>query len=248
MFANPHTLSWPVPTMGSLAKPPGAFQDATRSVLTADHPVRQEAPNSARYSVRQSIGSLVKEFAQAPVVTASPHTIIDTMRLPVFVVNEHVSPLPRDPEVQPLASVLEEIKALTGLSKTRIAKDLLGVSRTAYHHWSTGKRVSIENERRVRGALDVLQRAAARYGDPALLRGWLVTQVGSRSVAPVDLLKAGMIDEARLLAMSTLPTRETSLPEWLLAAPVDQWSEREQKRRDFVVRESSAISRAVDDD
>lgn len=242
-------LDLPARSSGSLATPPGPATYRSQGALTADQLI---VPNTIEptHHVTASVGSLIVMRGREQVATVSSHTILDPLRLLDFPKEEELESVTQqpDPAVRPLSEVLEEIEALTGLPKARLAADLFDVSRTAYHDWGTGKRVSIENERRIRGTLDVLQRASARHGDPELIRGWLVTPVGSRAVAPIELLKTGKIDEARLFAISTLPERETALPEWLLAGPINNWSEREQKRRSFVVRESDAIARVTDDD
>lgn len=248
MFANPQSFGLSAPSSGSLAAPRTPSTDRSRGASTADQLIRPDAPEPARRAIA-SIGSLVVEYGKELVATASAHTILDTLRFPIFIEEGvETDAQQADPGVRHLSEVLEEIEALTGLPKARIADDLFGVSRTAYHDWSVGKRVSIENERRIRSTLDVLRRASARHGSPEFVRGWLVTPVGSRAVAPMQLLRAGKIDEARLLALSALPKRETALPEWLLSGPINAWSEREQKRRDFVVRESDAVAKAAKDD
>ncbi len=247
MFANPQSLGLSTPSLGSLAVPRSPSADRSQGAWTADQLIRPDAPEPTRRII-PSIGSLVVSYGKELIVTSSAHTILDPLRLPVFL-EEAIEAVTQqaDPDVRQLSKVLEDIEALTGLPKARIAEDVFGVSRTAYHDWSMGKRVSIENERRIRSTLDVLLRASMRHRSPDLIRGWLVTPVGSRAVAPMQLLKAGRIDEARLLAVSALPKRETALPEWLLTGSINEWSEREQKRRDFVVRDSDAIARAVDD-
>lgn len=241
MFANPRAFGMSTPSFGSLAVPRVRSVDESRGASAAGQVVQPESPQPARRTI-PSIGSWACGYYNDLVTTASTHTILDTLKLPVLIVAE-AEALVQQPNagIQHLSEVLDEIEVLTGLRKARIAEDLFDVTRTAYHDWSIGKRVSIDNDRRIRGTLDVLQRASARHGDPELLRGWLVTPVGSRAVAPMDLLKFGSIDEARLLAQSALPMRETALPEWLLTGPINKWSEREQKRRDYVVRESDAI-------
>lgn len=248
MFANPQSFGLSTPSLGSLAVPRSPSTDRSQGASTADQLIRPDAAEPTRRII-PSISSLVAAYGRELVVTSSAHTILDPLRLPVFF-EEAIEAVTQqaDPGVRQLSEVLEDIEALTGLPKARIAEDVLDVSRTAYHDWSIGKRVSIENERRIRSTLDVLRRASMRYGSPELIRGWLATPVGSRAVAPMELLKAGRIDEARLLAVSALPKRNTALPEWLLSGPINEWSEHEQKRRDVVVRESDAIARAVDDD
>lgn len=243
-------LDLPTRSSGSLAVPPSPVPYRSEGTLTADQLIVPKTVEPTQ-QVTSSVGSLMLERARARVATASPHIILESLSLIELTLDEELGPVvtqPLVPDVRPLSDVLEQIEALTGLPKTRLAEDVFAVSRRAYYDWAMGKGLSIENERRIRGTLDVLQRAHARHGSPELIRGWLVTPLGSRAVAPVELLKAGRIDEARLLAISTLPKREASLPDWLLTGPVDEWSQREQKRRDFVVRESDAIAQVMDDD
>lgn len=194
--------------------------------------------------VAPSLGSLVIEYGRQLIATASAHTVLDSFIVPLVILDSVEAGSPDEAvPVRPLFEEVAEMAALTGLPKVRIANDLIGVSRQAYYDWLAGKRVSLEKERQIRGTLDVLRRASVHYANPELLRGWLVTPVGSRAIAPIDLLKAGKIDEARLLSVSSLPKRAVALPEWLLTAPVNDWSEREQKRRGSVLRERDAISR-----
>ena len=242
MVANPQFFGLSTHSTGALEVPRGPFSNRSRGATVVNRLVEQETPEPIQH-FGPSIGSLVLGYGKRLIVTASAHTILDTFSLPFLIEEAEAFDHPAEPDVRHLSEELGEIEEMTGLHKARIAEDLFGVSRMAYHHWSTGKRVSLENERRIRGTLDVLRRASVRHVSPGLLRGWLVTPVGSHAVAPIDLLKAGRFDEARLLAVSPLSKRETALPDWLLNGPLDQWSERDQKRRDFVVRESDAISR-----
>lgn len=250
MFANPQSFGLWAPSSASLAVPRIPSGNGSRGSWTAGQIVQPASPESLQPARRAmpSIGSLVIQYGKELVSTASSHTILDGWRLPIVLVEE-VETLAQlaDPGVPRLSKILEEIESLTGLHKVRIAEDLFGVTREAYHNWSTGGRASIENERRIRGTLDVLRRASARLGDPSLVRGWLATPVGSRALTPMSLLK-DRTDEARLLAMSALPKRGTALPDWLLTGPINEWSDRDQKRRDFVVRESAVIAKATNDD
>lgn len=249
MFANPQSFGMAVPSSGSLVVPCRASSNVAWGLLTADQIVCQEPHEPVVRIMSRSIGSVVIERVQEMIVTASAHTILDTLRLPVLIVDEMEELIQEaSPDIMQIPDILGEIEALTGLPKVHIAEDIFGVTRTAYHDWSIGKRLFIDNERRIRGTLDVLKRASMRHPEPELMRGWLVTPVGSRAVSPAELLRAGKIDEARLLAVSSVPVRETALPEWLLNGPVNKWSERDQQRRNFVVRESDAIASASDED
>ncbi len=247
MFANPQFFGLSTPSTSALNVTWGPLDNRSQSATVVSQLVAQVTPEPIQ-QFGPSIGSLVLGYGKRLIVTASAHTILDTLSLPFLIEEAEVLDFPVESDVRHLTEELEEIEVMTGLNKTRIAEDLFGVSRMAYHHWSAGKRVSLENERRIRGTLNVLRHASVRHVSPELLRGWLVTPVGSHAVAPIDLLRAGKFDEARLLAVSALSKRETALPDWLLSGPLDEWGEREQKRRDFVVRESDATSRVAIED
>jgi hypothetical protein len=247
MFANPQFFGLSTPSTNASEVPWGPFGNRSQSATVVGQLVKQVTPEPIQQFV-PSIGSLVLGYGKRLIATASAHTILDALSLPIVIEEAEALDFPAESDVRYLTEELEEIEVKTGLNKARIAEDLFGVSRMAYHHWSTGKRVSLENERRIRSTLNVLRHASIRHVGPELLRGWLVTPVGSRAVAPIDLLRAGRLDEARLLAVSPLSRRETALPDWLLSGPLDEWSEREQKRHDFVVRESDAISRVAIED
>lgn len=248
MFANPKSFGLSVPSSGSLAISPTMSSDRSQGALTAEQIIQPDALEPERRTF-PSFGSLALKYSSGLMATASAHTVISPLVVPFLIVEEVDAAVEQTgPEIPPISIVLDEIEVLTGLSKAHIASDLFNVSRTAYHDWSIGRRVSIENERRIRGTLEVLRRASAQYHSPDLTRGWLVTPLGSRAIAPIDMLKAGKVDETRLLALSATPSRQTALPEWLLTGSTDDWSERERKRRNFVVRESHAISTSVDED
>lgn len=247
MFANPQSFGL-VRSTSSLALFLEPLEDRSRGASTVDKVARQEEFQPLRRIV-PSAGSLVVHYAKDLVATASAHTILDFWKLPIFIGEN-----PYDDEdlyiTQPgilsIPEVLRGIEELTVWSRTRIAEEIFDKSRTAYYDWLEGKSVALPNEQRIRGTRDVLQRASTRYGSPERLQGWLTTPVGSHAVSPLELLKAGEIDKARLLALSNLPQRETALPEWLLDAPLDSWSAGEQRRRRFVVRESDATERTLE--
>ena len=184
----------------------------------------------------QSTGRGVVTRVDVGAASEAAHTRARTTWLPW---TGRTQPVDTRPQVVAggIADALREIERLTGLPRVRIAEDLLGVTRQAFYDWLGGVRPTTVNERRIRGIVDVLGRATQRLGGPDAVRNWLLTPAGSRAVAPIDLMRESRLDEARLHAVSHLPVRSAPLPDWLLNAPVDEWSAREQRRRDHVVRE-----------
>lgn len=106
-------------------------------------------------------------------------------------------------DLPPFLRALAGVRARTGLSHDQIAT-MLGVSRQTIHLWQRGGRSSDAHARRLLGVQDVLSRAARYYPTPELLRTWLNTPRGSDGRTPMDLLAAGEIDRARLLAMAPI--------------------------------------------
>ncbi len=190
----------------------------------------------------QSFGSLTVGSSRRQLATASAHTLLDSWRLVTLVeVAEEVNSKPESTLLS-VSEVLEEITDLTGLKKARIARSLFGVSRTAFSNWLKDMPISAEHEERVRSTFAVLQLASRRHPNQESLRGWLFTPVGSRAIPPLDLLKAGEMDEARMLALAMLPTRQAPYPDWLLSSPIDKWAEGDQELRDNITLESDATS------
>lgn len=101
----------------------------------------------------------------------------------------------------PAGDALAFISERTGLSQEQIG-DVLGVTRQTLHNWRRGDPIGDANLRRLLAVRDVLGRAARRYPSPDLLRAWLLTPRGTDGKTPGDLLAAGEIDRARLLAMA----------------------------------------------
>lgn len=114
----------------------------------------------------------------------------------------------RPTSVAPIIQLLSEIEDLTGLPIARIAAEIFDVSRTAYYAWKSGQNISVENERRIRAAHDVLQRASRLNSAPELLRGWLSYPRGGSGTTPQLLLKLGQFDQARLYAVTSPASRD----------------------------------------
>jgi hypothetical protein len=242
MFGNSRSLSFAGSSSGGSVNPSYPLMaDSSEGALTLNQLILPSPARSLGLML-PSAGSLISQYGKGLVATASTHTILHSLFVPILVQeNSAPSAQPVASSIPQVAEAMFEIAALTGLSKARIAENVFCVSRTAYYDWESGKQVSLENERRIRETLDVLRHAARRYGSPELVRGWLVTPTGSRAQSPLELLGAGKLNEARMLALSDLPERRTPLPEWLLNGQINEWAEREQKRRDLVVLESDSI-------
>lgn len=94
------------------------------------------------------------------------------------------------------------IKAKTGFSWQRIA-DMLQVSRQAVDKWMKGCLISDVNRRHLLAVRDVLERAAERHTAPRDLAVWLDSPRRADGRTPAELLAAGEIDRARLLALTS---------------------------------------------
>jgi hypothetical protein len=164
----------------------------------------------------RSFGAAVIDVArslyQQVAATASAHTILSSVFLPVTAEMEMALAAPFVPTIR---QALGRIEALTELPKARIAEDLFGVSKVAYHGWSERQPPGVDNEGRIRNTLDVLERASKRYPSPELLRGWLQTPFGGEAVKPMDLLHDNRLNDARILAVSDVRPNVQRIPDWL---------------------------------
>jgi hypothetical protein len=196
----------------------------------------------------RTLGQLIRGYCQTLVSTTSAHTLVPRFSFPLVDV-EHaeggkvataaiVEDAVETPEILQLRDAMDAIEAITGLPKVRIA-ELIGVSRVTYDNWRRGKNIAVDNFQRVLGTLDVLRRASARFRDTQQIQCWLYTAVGSRARTPAQLLGTGQVNQARMLAVTSLPARPRSVPDWLWNAPEDQWTARERRRKDRVVLESA---------
>jgi transcriptional regulator with XRE-family HTH domain len=124
-------------------------------------------------------------------------------------------------------AALAWIREETGLSQQRVAQ-LVGVSRQTLHLWARGEVITDANRRRIFAVRDVLQRAKKRYKTRVTLVEWLDSPVGREGRTPAELIAAGDIDRARLLAVST-PSSRVAAP---LAAASQPTSERSHALRE----------------
>jgi len=83
-------------------------------------------------------------------------------------------------------SVVEELLAIVDLPKEMVAH-LAGVSRQAFHRWTTGGKITVENKRHLETLLATIRRLQALRGQD--LRAFL--QTPTPAGRPLDLLAAG---------------------------------------------------------
>lgn len=125
-----------------------------------------------------------------------------------------ISPTQPSRQLEPPAVVVEEahqqaphlvalawIEQATRLPLERIAP-LLGIKRQTLYAWKNGAQIRSANQQRLFAVLDVLKRAAVRHPTAELLVAWLDMPRGADGQTPAQLLEAGNIDRARLLAIS----------------------------------------------
>lgn len=206
------------PTSTSSSVPSRSIVAAVEAPLTRSQPV---------FTCLGSIASGVRSYQYRLEATTSAHRMVSDMMIPCLVVP---IPLPRvedawevrerfEVSVRPISAALREIEELTGLNHSDVALRLLGVTRPTFYAWMADKAISLDNELRARDVLDVLQRVHQRLGSPELVRGWLTTPMGIRAEVPLDLIRTGRVDAARLLAVSSVPRRDKPLPAWILETP-----------------------------
>src|SRR5687768_3069544 len=131
MFANPQFFGLSTPSTSALEIPWGPFGNWSQSATVVSQLVEQGTPEPIQQFV-PSIGSLVLGYGKRLIATASAHTILDTLSLPIVIEEAEALNFPAESDVRHLTEELEEIEAMTGLTKARIAEDLFGVSRMAY--------------------------------------------------------------------------------------------------------------------
>lgn len=170
----------------------------------------------------RSVGSLLAEIGKRYVTAGAVHTVVENWRMPPVGFPDFsmsgVSGAISVPEA------LQEIELLSGLPKVQIAEKMLGVSRESLDNWANAKAISVGNESKVRGTLDVLQRAAKVRPSADQVRGWLLTPIGGKALRPLDLIAAGRLDEARLLAVTTAsPGLAKPLP-WANRSITAEWA------------------------
>jgi hypothetical protein len=114
---------------------------------------------------------------------------------------------------QPHQEAVEWIKTATGLSWERVGR-LVGVTRQAVNAWKQGRPIADDHRRRLFEVRDVLERAAKRNPEPGGLAAWLDTPRGADARTPANLLEAGEVAKARLLALSSPSRGVKAPPEW----------------------------------
>lgn len=112
-----------------------------------------------------------------------------------------------------IADALGWIKEATGLPQDRIAA-ILQVSRQTVYNWENGAPIAPHNMEHLLAVRDVLGRAASRYTSQQDLLVWLYSPRGADSRTAADLLAAGAIGKARLLAFTTPAPRVKPAASW----------------------------------
>jgi hypothetical protein len=138
------------------------------------------------------------------------------------------------PISEPHLEALEWIKAVTNLSWEDVS-DLLGVSHPTVLAWKQGKSVTRRSHRqRIFAVRDVLERAMRRHPGPSELTAWLDTPRGVEGKTPAELLGAGEIGQARLLA-TTSPSAKVKAPrEWVEQRNMVETYQRSRERIEAV--------------
>lgn len=224
--------------VSNLSQSRGSLTAAALVTDSAPHPISSIGQSTGSPSVERPIigsrsaGSALLEYSRRLITAGGSQPIVDAWRFVYLVPPAAESSFVLQPETLSAPRVLEEIFALTGMSKDGIADEVLAVSRMTINNWERGQALSAANDSNIRQVLDVLQRAAKRNHTPSQIRGWLYTPVGSRGVRPVDLLKSGKIDEARMLAVSTADPRLAPIPAWVNRPIPEEWKAGAEHRRD----------------
>ena len=152
-----------------------------------------ESPNSASMLPTTGVAKLLVLMIDAAGALAPDGW--RAMAPPVAVVSPEARP-------NPIVDALTWIEGTTGLSQERIAK-LLRVSRQTVFNWRRGETISDEHRRHLLGVQDVLARALARCPSQAHLVAWLDTPRGADGRTPSEVIAAGELAKARLLAVTT---------------------------------------------
>lgn len=115
---------------------------------------------------------------------------------------------------EPHQEALEWIKSATGLSWEDIGDDLLNVSRPTIHAWRRGESITRNHRQHLFAVREVLERATRHHTRPSDLAAWLDMPRGTEGKTPAQLLKAGEIARARLLAITTLSPKVEAPAKW----------------------------------
>ncbi len=149
---------------------------------------------------------------------------------------------------QPHQEAVGWIKAATGLSWERVGQ-LVDVSRQAVNAWRRGGPIADDHRRRLLEVRDVLERAAKRNPQPGGLVAWLDTPRGADARTPADLLAAGEVGKARLLALASPSSGVKAPPEWAQKGAREAYvSSRERVRALPAERDEQLLNEASEDE
>jgi hypothetical protein len=134
------------------------------------------------------------------------------------------------PTTEPHQEAVEWIKAVSGLSWDRVG-NLVGVTRPAINAWRRGGPIRDDHRQRLFAVRDVLERAAKRDPRPSELAAWLDTPRGVDAKTPAELLEAGKVGRARLLAITSPSPRVKAPSKWTQRHALEAYQESRERVR-----------------
>ncbi len=163
-----------------------------------------------------------------------------------------ILPSPPEKTADPLATephqeAVEWIKAATSLSWDRVGR-LVGVTRPAISAWRRGEPIRDDHRQRLFAIRDVLERAAKHNPRPSQLAAWLDTPRGIDAETPADLLEAGEISRARLLAITSPAPKVKSPPNWVQRYAPEAYQESRDRVRALPPEQDEELLAEMSDD
>lgn len=151
------------------------------------------------------------------------------------------------PTTEPHQEAIEWVKAATGLSWDRVGK-LIGVTRPAINAWRRGGPIRDDHRQRLFAVRDVLERAAKRNLRPSELAAWLDTPRGVDAKTPADLLEAGEVGRARLLAITSPSPKVKAPPKWVQRYAPEAYQESRERVRALPPEQDEELLAEMSDD
>jgi len=151
------------------------------------------------------------------------------------------------PTTEPHQEAVEWIKAATGLSWDRVGK-LVRITRPAINAWRRGGPIRDDHRQRLFAVRDVLERAAKRNPRPTRLAAWLDTPRGVDAKTPADLLEAGEVGRARLLAITSPSSKVKAPPKWAQRYVPEAYQESRERVRALPPEQDEELLAEMSDD
>ncbi len=147
----------------------------------------------------------------------------------------------------PHVDAIKWIKETAGLPQEKIGQ-LVNVRRQTIINWEKGESITDANQQKLLAVRDVLERAARLHPTQAQLKAWLFTPYGADGLTPAQLLEAGEINRARLLAVSSPSPRLVSTPAWVKRPIPEKFLVGAERRQEVLSSETdSELSRLIDE-